>query len=304
MAGPEITKLKKILRENAAATPADITIEERRKGMESRSFPVADDIKVETLTVAGRPAEWIDAPGADASRAILYLHGGGYVMGSLVTHRCLAGELSRAAGARVLLLDYRLAPEDPYPAAVEDAVAAYQWLLDQGFAPERLAISGDSAGGGLTVATLLSARDKGLAMPAGAVPISPWADMTCSHETYATRAEHDPMVALDGIQGMAKVYLGGADPRSPYASPNHGDLKGLPPMLIHVGDHEVLLGDSLDLEKAAKAAGVDITLEVWDEMIHVWHAFHPMLPEGKDGIRRVGEWLNERWGASAKKAAE
>jgi acetyl esterase/lipase len=297
MAGPEIVKLKRILREKAAPPGADIPLDVMRKGMEKVAFKAADDIQIEQVTVAGRAAEWVRAPGVQAGRAILYLHGGGYVMGSANTHRSMVGEISRASQAAALLLDYRLAPEDPFPAAVEDGVAAYRWLLDQGFKPQNLAIAGDSAGGGLAMATLVSVRDQGLPMPAAAVPISPWADMTCTNESYQTRAAADPMVTpgAKGINRMASLYLNGKDAKHPYASPNFASLKSLPPLLIHVGRDEVLLDDSIKLDAKAKADGVNSTLEIWDDMIHVWHAFHPMLPEGKQAIVRVGEFLREHW---------
>jgi acetyl esterase/lipase len=297
MAGPEIEKLKRILREKAVPSGASITLEQRRQGMEKIAFKVADDIGVEAVTVAGCAAEWLRAPEIQAGRAILYLHGGGYVMGSPNTHRSLGGEISRAAQAAVLLVDYRLAPEDPFPAAVEDGVASLRWLLDQGFAPHSLAIAGDSAGGGLTVATLVSARNQGLPMPRAAVCISPWSDLTCSNESYQTRAHADPMVTPD-IGRMAGLYLQGAAAQDPLASPNFADLQSLPPLLIHVGRDEVLLDDSIKLDKKAKADGVDSTLEVWEDMIHVWHAFHPMLPEGKQAIARVGAFLREKWAAA------
>ena len=297
MAGPEIVKLKRILREkNAASSGAPVSLAQRRAGMEKVAFRVADDIGVEAVTVAGRSAEWLRAPGAQAERAILYLHGGGYVMGSPNTHRSLGGEVSRAAQAGVLMLDYRLGPEEPFPAAVEDGVAAYQWLLEHGFTPKNLAIAGDSAGGGLAAATLVSARDHKLALPAAAVCISPWSDMTCSNESYQTRAEADPMIGPD-IGKMVELYLQGKDVKDPYASPNFADLRSLPPLLIHVGRDEVLLDDAIKLDQKARADGVDSTLEIWEDMIHVWHAFHPMLPEGRDGIVRVGEFLREKWAA-------
>lgn len=298
MAGPEIVKLKRILREkNPAASGKSVTLEQRRAGMEKVAFKVADDIQVETVTVASRPAEWLRAPGIQAERAILYLHGGGYVMGSPNTHRSLGGEVSRAAQAAVLMLDYRLGPEEPFPAAVEDSVAAYKWLLDQGFAPQNLAIAGDSAGGGLTAASLVAARDQNLAMPGAGVCISPWSDMTCSNDSYQTRAEADPMVGGD-IGKMAELYLQGKDTKDPYASPNFADLQSLPSLLIQVGRDEVLLDDSIKLDQKARADGVDSTLEIWEDMIHVWHAFHPLLPEGRDGIQRVGEFLREKWAAA------
>nr|3V9A_A Chain A, Esterase/lipase [uncultured bacterium] len=299
MAGPEIVKLKKILREKAVPPGTEVPLDVMRKGMEKVAFKAADDIQVEQVTVAGCAAEWVRAPGCQAGKAILYLHGGGYVMGSINTHRSMVGEISRASQAAALLLDYRLAPEHPFPAAVEDGVAAYRWLLDQGFKPQHLSISGDSAGGGLVLAVLVSARDQGLPMPASAIPISPWADMTCTNDSFKTRAEADPMVAPGGINKMAARYLNGADAKHPYASPNFANLKGLPPLLIHVGRDEVLLDDSIKLDAKAKADGVKSTLEIWDDMIHVWHAFHPMLPEGKQAIVRVGEFMREQWAALA-----
>jgi monoterpene epsilon-lactone hydrolase len=295
MAETPIAKLKRIVREKAAPPEVRLSVERSRQDLESKSFKAADDIGVEALTVAGRDAEWLRAPGLQAGYAILYLHGGGYSIGSINTHRSLAGEIARAAQAAVLLIDYRLAPEHPFPAAVEDSVEAYRWVLEHGFTPAHTAIAGDSAGGGLTVATLVAARDQELPMPAAAVCISPWSDLTCTNASYKTRAEADPLVNATNITRMAGLYLQDADPTHPLASPNHADLRGLPPLLIHVGRDEVLLDDAVVLHDKAKAAGVDSTLEVWDDMIHVWHAFHPMLPEGKQAIERVGVFLRQQW---------
>jgi monoterpene epsilon-lactone hydrolase len=295
MSETPIAKLKRILREKIAPTDGQIAVAIRRKEMEEKSFKVADDIEVEPTTVAGRNAEWLRAPGTEGGRSILYLHGGGYVLGSLITHRALAGEIARAAGAAVLLLDYRLAPEHPFPAAVEDGVAALRWLQEQGFEPAQMAVAGDSAGGGLTVATLLSARDQGVPLPGAAVCISPWADLTCSNDSFRTRAYADPMVMSPGINQMAALYLQDTPPTHPLASPNYADLQGLPPLLIHVGTDEVLLDDAIKLDARARAAGIESSLEVWNDMIHVWHAFHPMLPEGKQAIERVGAFLRYTW---------
>lgn len=292
-----IEKLQRILREKATDPSAPIRVAERRELMEKTSFKVKDDIDVDTVRVAGLNAEWLRAPSVQTDRAILYLHGGGYVVGSPHTHRALGGEISRASQAAVLMLDYRLAPEAPFPAAVEDGVCGYRWLLEQGFTPAQIAIGGDSAGGGLVVATLVSARDQGLAMPRAAVCISPRGDMTCSNDSFRTRDALDPMVKHAGITQMAALYLNGADPNTPLASPNFADLTGLPPLLIHVGSDETLYDDAIALDDKAKADGVQSTLEVWDKMMHVWHAFHPMLPEGHDGIERVGEFLCQQWDA-------
>lgn len=298
MSSAENAKLKRVLREKALPPGAQTPLAQRRALMEKVAFRVAEDIAVETIEAAGRAAEWLRAPGSDAARVLLYLHGGGYTLGSINTHRALAGELSRAAACAVLLIDYRLAPEAPYPAAVDDAVAAYQWLLDQGHAPVRLAVAGDSAGGGLTAATLIALRERGLSQPRAAVCISPWSDLCCSNASYQTRAAADPMIAPADVAWMAGLYLQGADPKSAFASPNRADLRGLPPLLIHVGRDEVLLDDAIVLHEAARSAGVASTLEIWDDMIHVWHAFHPMLPEGRDAIARIGAYLREQWTAA------
>jgi phosphinothricin tripeptide acetyl hydrolase len=240
------------------------------------------------------PAEWLRPPGAVAGRVVLYLHGGGYVIGSPRSHRHLAAAIAAAAQASGLLLDYRLAPEHPFPGAVDDATAAYRWLLEQGVAPAHIVIGGDSAGGGLTVATLLALRDAELPMPAGGVCISPWVDLTFSGASYRTRAAVDPIVTRPGIDEMARAYLGATPARTPLASPLFADLRGLPPLLIHVGSDEVLLDDAVQLADRAKAAGVDATLEVWDRMIHVWHWFLPMLDEAQSAVDGIGRFVQAR----------
>ena len=251
-------------------------------------------IAVEAVDAGGIPAEWVRAEGVRSDAAILYLHGGGYVIGSLASHRQMVSYISRAAGAPILSLAYRLAPEHPFPAAVEDAAAGYRWLLRTDIAPGKIAVAGDSAGGGLTAATLLALRDAGDALPAAGVCISPWADLTCSAGTYAAKADTDPMVPHDEIRKFADLYLGDKDPKTPLASPVFADLTGLPPLLIQVGTEEVLLDDSLALDRRAKSCGVASTLEVWEQMIHVWHAFSPMLKEGREAIARIGEYFKSR----------
>ena len=274
-------------------------VEQRRAAFEAvtQMFPVPDDVKSEPVDAGGIPAEWIAAPGADPERVIYYLHGGGYAMGSINTHREMVSRISRASGARVLAIDYRLAPEHPFPAAVEDAAAAYRWLLSAGVDPARLVIAGDSAGGGLTVATLVALRDAGDSLPAAAVCLSPWVDMEGIGESMTTKAEADPMVNREDLIEGAQAYLGGADPRTPLAAPLYADLKGLPPLLIHVGTAETLLDDSTRLAERAKAAGVDVTLEPWDDMIHVWQFVASMLPEGQQAIDRIGGFIREHAGA-------
>ncbi|MEW6777731.1 MAG: alpha/beta hydrolase, partial [Bdellovibrionota bacterium] len=240
--------------------------------------------------------EWVTAEGASGDKTIFYLHGGGYCLGSVESHRHMISYLSDAAGARALSVDYRLAPEHPHPAAVEDAVSAYQWLLKQGTDPEQIVIGGDSAGGGLTVATLVALRDKKIPLPAGAVCLSPWVDLEGVGESMTSKAGVDPMVQKDGLDRLAAYYLAEHHPQTPLAAPLHADLSGLPPMLIHVGTHETLLDDSLRLADRAKKAGVDVTLEPWEEMVHVWHFFAPIVPESMKGIARLGEYIRQRLG--------
>lgn len=247
-----------------------------------------------SVDAGGISAEWSVAEGAAQDKVVLYVHGGGYVMGSAGSHRDMTGRLSHAAGARVLSLNYRLAPEHPFPAPVDDAVAAYRWLLGQGVRPENIAVAGDSAGGGLTIATLLALRDAGEPLPAAGVAISPWVDMEGTGESMSTRATVDPVVQKEGLLDMAKLYLSGADPKNPLAAPLHANLGGLPPLLIQVGDAETLLDDSTRIAESARKAGVDVTLKVWDEMPHVWHLFAPILPEGRQAIEEIGSFFKER----------
>ncbi len=270
------------------------TIEQMRSGMEKVAERVASDINCQPVDAGGVKAEWIVPPNAAADRVILYFHGGGYVMGSINTHRAMVARIARASQARALALDYRLAPEHPFPAAVEDATAGYRWLLAQGYKPNKIAIAGDSAGGGLVLATLVALRDAKTPLPACAIPISPWTDMEGTGASMKTNASKDPMVAASGSGGlfsMAKAYVGNADPKNPLASPLHANYEGLPPLLIQVGATETLLDDSTRVAEKARAAGVKVDLEVWDEMIHVWHVFAKLLPEGQQAIDRIGQYV-------------
>ena len=256
-------------------------------------FPVPGDVQCEPIMAGSVKAEWITAPGAAADRAILYLHGGGYVIGSINTHRALAAALSQASKSRVLAIDYRLAPENPHPAAVEDAVASYRWLLKQGLSPKRTAIAGDSAGGGLTVATLVALRDGKDPLPACAVCLSPWVDLEGTGESMTKLAKLDPMVQKDGLLQLAGAYLAGKDARTPLAAPLYANLSGLPPMLIQVGTWETLLDDASRLAERARKAGVEVTYDPWEGMIHVWQLFAPMLDEGKQAIEKIGAFVQK-----------
>lgn len=298
MASPQLQTIIEMLKNRPIRTPS---IEETRAGFEmlAQMFQVASDIKRTPADADGVPGEWVMAPTSTDQTTILYLHGGGYSIGSLNTHADMVSRLARACGARAFNVDYRLAPENPYPAALEDATTAYRWLLKQGVRPETIVIAGDSAGGGLTAATLLALKQAGDPLPGAAVMLSPWTDLAGTGESMSTRAEADPMIVVDPLNGMAKMYAGNASLTDPLVSPLYGDYSGLPPMLIQVGDCEVLLDDSRRYAEKAKAAGVDVTIEVWDEMIHVFQVFAPMLPEGQQAIDRIGEWVRQHVSAGA-----
>lgn len=294
MASDELSMIISMLK--ARPFNAEPSVEEMRAGIDALAgtFPPPADVALEPISAAGVPAEWVTAPGARHDAAILYLHGGGYVIGSIKSHRELASRLSRACGLRVLLIDYRLAPQHPHPAAVEDATAAYRWLLRTGLAASRIAIAGDSAGGGLTVATLVALRDAGLPAPAAGICLSPWVDLEGIGESMTTKAAVDPMVQRDGLTKMAAMYLGGQNARTPLAAPLYANLSGLPPLLIQVGTAETLLDDSTRLAERARKAGVDVTLEPWEDMIHVWQVFAAMLPEGREAIERIGAFVQRQ----------
>jgi epsilon-lactone hydrolase len=288
-------QLNKVI-ERIKSQPQDLnaSLEQRRAGMERISERVPAEVICERVSAGGVGAEWISAPGASADRVILYFHGGGYVLGSISTHRAMISRIARASDARALAIDYRLAPEHPFPAAVDDAIASYRWLIAQGYKPGRIVIAGDSAGGGLAVAALLAIRDAKLPMPAGAVPISPWTDLEGTGDSIRTRAARDVMVTQDNLAQSAKQYYGANNPKNPLVSPVHADFRGLPPMLIHVGDAEILLDDATRVAERAKAAGVKVELEVWPDMPHVWHVFAKILPEGQQAIDKIGKFVVAR----------
>ncbi|MDR3532922.1 MAG: alpha/beta hydrolase [Rhodopila sp.] len=289
MSDPEIAKLRAVI----AARPRASDIAQMRADADARgkAFGLPADVTVQPVDANGVRAEWTSTPDADPSNAILYLHGGGYVIGSLDSHRHLMAEVGRASGTRTLAIDYRLAPEHPFPAPIEDAVAAYRYLLDTGIKPNRIALAGDSAGGGLVVGALLAIREAGLPLPACGWCISPWVDMEALGESFTDRAAADPTVQQATIQMMAQWYLGGADPRHPHAAPIYGDLSGLPPLLIQVGAAETLLDDSVALARKAGAADVIVDLQIWPEMIHIWHLYFPVLSAGRRAIASGGSFV-------------
>ncbi|MCW5893233.1 MAG: alpha/beta hydrolase [bacterium] len=294
MASPQLEMIIQLLRSRPAIVDFDVV--RLRQGLEALvgTSPVPEGVACTPLRVADVPCEWIVADGARDDAVLLYLHGGGYCIGSINTHRALVSRLSAATAMRGLAVDYRLAPEHPFPAALDDATAVYRWLLGQGVAPERVVVAGDSAGGGLTLATLLATRDAQLPRPAGGVCLSPWTDLEVTGATMDSHAERDPMIRRDGALRLAAAYLGAAPARTPLASPLHADLRGLPPLLVQVGTAETLLDDSVRLAERARAADVDVTLEPWEDMIHVWQAFAPLLPEADEAIAAIGSWVRAR----------
>jgi acetyl esterase/lipase len=289
MADREIAAIRLLL----AARPRPAEIAERRQRLDQvfSQHPLPADVVLERVSANGVVAEWSRTPDADPNRVLLFLHGGGYISGSIVSHRGLVVAAGRAAAIRTLALEYRLAPEHPFPAAVEDTLAGFRYLLDQGFAPEHIAVAGDSAGGGLTLALMLALRDAVQKLPGCAWCISPWVDLEIRGDTVATKAAVDPMIQGDYLRELVGHYLAGADPRQTAASPLLADLSGLPPLLIQVGAAETLLADSTRLAAAAGAADVSVTLTIWPEMIHVWHLFHPVLAAGRRAIAEAAAFI-------------
>lgn len=294
MTGSEIEKIRDRLAKRPP--PDDLSIEERRNRIDraERVFETPPEISVQPASLNGVSGERLTPPDARDKAALLYLHGGGYGIGSSRSHRHLAAGIARAAGLVTYVPDYRLAPENPYPAAVEDALSVYRALLEDGADPGRLAVMGDSAGGGLTLALMLSLRDRALPLPAATACLSPWVDLAVTGQSVVTKAAVDPLTRPDALRDFADGYLGGADPRTPGASPMYADLTGLPPLLIHVGSEEVLLDDATGLAARAEADGVDVTLQVWPDMIHVFHWFWSTLREGNEAIGQIGTWLRDR----------
>jgi monoterpene epsilon-lactone hydrolase len=257
-------------------------------------FNLPKGIQAVKELAGGVPAEWLIPPCVSTGKVVLYLHGGSYVAGSINSHRSLAANIAVASKARVLIIDYRLAPEHPYPAAVEDAVTAYRWLISNHVDPSHLAVAGDSAGGGLALALLVSLRDGNVPLPAACVCLSPWTDLAFTGESWKSRAAVDLILHAHKEHKFARMYLGRIKPQEPLASPLYADLKGLPPLLVQVGTYEVLLSDSRGLVGRAQQAGVNAVIDEWEKMQHEWQFAASFIPEGRRAIVRIGEFI-DRW---------
>ncbi len=283
-------------RQKADHRRAPATVEEARAGFAPAGaiHPIPDDVLVNEVNAGGVPAHWLDAPGAKGDRVLLFLHGGGFQFGSLRSDGELAARLGRASGLRVLFPEYRLAPEHPFPAAIDDARAAWRWLrTDQRLSAQSIAVAGDSAGGGLTVSLLVATRDAGDALPAAVVLMSPTVDLTSSGASMTDRVDQDPISTPALLRQLASDYLAGANPKTPLASPLFASLSGLPPMLVQVGTADLLLSDSQRLADAAAAAGVEVHLEVGEGLPHVY----PLMlgtPEAAEATVRIGKFLREK----------
>lgn len=289
MENPEIEAIRGALK----ATPRPAGLVERRARLDALGarYTLPADVRTEQVDANGVPAEWNITRSADAHRVIMFLHGGAYISGSIASHRHVMAELGRQAEARTLALGYRLAPEHAFPAALDDALAGYRFLLSSGYDAARITLAGESAGGGLAIATLLSLRDAGVTLPGSVWCSSPWVDLEMTGTTMTSKAAVDPLIQKPYLIETAAAYLRGTDPRSPLVSPIHADLHGLPRMLIQVGSAETLLSDSIRLAAVAGEADVDVTLQVWPGMIHAWHLFYPQLAEGRRALAAVGAFI-------------
>jgi epsilon-lactone hydrolase len=289
MSSSEIDAVRELLR----SKPRPAGFAERRERLDAigSTSPPAGDIGLEPIDANGVAAEWSLAPGSDPSKVLLFFHGGGYCSGSIVSHRGMVTETGRAAQARTLGVGYRLAPEHPFPAAIEDARSAYRFLLDQGVAPSKIAIGGDSAGGGLTLALMTSVRDGREPLPACAWLVSPWVDLRMTGASLAEKAAIDPLISKPYLEELASAYLAGADPANPLVSPLNADLAGLPPLLVQVGSAETLLDDAVRIARRAGAADVRVNLEIWPHMIHAWHLWAAHLEAGRRAIASAGAFI-------------
>ena len=293
MGQSEIDAIRALL----GAKPRPAGWHERRQRIEEvgAHWPVAPDIELQPVDLDGVPGEWSTAPGSDEARVLMFFHGGGYCSGSLVSHRRMVTEAGRAAGMRTLAVDYRLAPEHPFPAALEDALTAWRWLRRHGIAAHHIAVGGDSAGGGLSVILINALRAAGQEAPACAWLVSPWTDLTLSGTTLQTKDTVDPLIHEGYLAELAEAYVPtGMDRRDPRVSPLFADLGSLPPTLVQVGSEETLLADATRFTEAAGAARASVTLEVWPYMIHAWPLWNAGLSAGREALTNAGAFMRGR----------
>jgi monoterpene epsilon-lactone hydrolase len=284
--------LEAVLRQSAFPDHADVD-EQRRALRELLSAqPLPADVTVTAAQLGGVPTAEITVDGIEPRNVVLYFHGGVYVMGDAFLAADLASQVGRRTDAKVISVDYRLAPEHPYPAAVDDALSAYKALLENGIAPGDIVLGGESAGGGLVIATLVNARDHGLPLPAAAFVMSPYVDLTLAGTTMETKREVDPLMSRDALQARVTDYTAGQDPARGLISPVFADLSGLPPLIIQAGTHEVLLDDAVRLARQAATADVEVTLDITPRVPHVFQAYYPMLDEAAAALDRAGEFLS------------
>jgi epsilon-lactone hydrolase len=295
--------LDAILRQSAF--PADIDLNEQRRLLREliSAQPLPADVIVTAATLGGVPVAEVTVDGVEPRHVVLYFHGGVYVLGDAVQAAGLAAQIGRRTRAKVISVDYRLAPEHPYPAAVDDALAAYQALLDNGTAPSDIAFAGESAGGGLAIATLVNARDHGLPLPAAAYVMSPYADLTLAGTTMDTKADADPLLSRENLQARIPDYTAGHDPALGLISPVFADLTGLPPLIMQAGSHEVLLDDAVRLARQAATADVQVTLDITPQVPHVFQAYYAILDEAAAALDRAGQLLSAQLGSAERVTA-
>lgn len=290
MAQSEIDAVRALLK----SKPRPVGWPARRKRLDEIGtvWPVADDVELTEVDVSGVPGEYSIVPGSDPSRVLMFFHGGGYCSGSINSHRRLVTEAGRAAKMRTLAVEYRLAPEHPFPAAYEDALTAWRFLRNQGIAAAHIAVGGDSAGAGLTLGLISRLRDAREEFPSCAWLISPWADLTMSGSTFVSKAAADPLIHKEYLNELADAYLpAGMDRKDPRVSPLYADLRNFPPMLIQIGSNETLLDDATRLVARAGAADVAVTLEIWPHMIHAWQLWNARLEDGRRALASAGEFI-------------
>ncbi|GCE08220.1 alpha/beta hydrolase [Dictyobacter aurantiacus] len=300
MPSEQSVQLRSYLLTQKTATGEPVSLAERRLAYErsvetyvGHPIPLPEGMRVEPIDVDGVPAEWLSPAVANTNAVLLYLHGGAYILGSPASHRDLVARLSVAAGIPALLINYRLAPEHVFPAALDDALTAYHWLLSKGYSAQHIVLAGDSAGGGLTLALLQTVRDRNLPLPAAAALISPWTDLAGTVKSRSAQEAVDPIFSGDTINALAHFYAGAENLSNPLLSPIYADLHGFPPLRIDVGRDEVLLDDSLLIAEHARAAAVPVELTVWDDMWHVFQAYAAVLPEGQQSLAKMGSFLRQ-----------